>query len=46
MTKDLIGDMTQFTHINQKYALEMRLESGPTCAAGSVSRFPLCSHGG
>jgi hypothetical protein len=24
MTKALIGEITQFTHINQKYALEMR----------------------
>ena len=40
MTKDLIGDMTQFTHINQKYALEMRLESGPDLRRRFGLTFP------
>lgn len=40
MTKGLIGDMTQFTHINQKYALEMRLESVPDLCRRFGLTFP------
>ena len=40
MTKGLIGNMTQFTHINQMYALEMRLESVPDMCRRSGPTFP------
>jgi hypothetical protein len=40
MTKALIGDMTQFTQINQKYALEMRFESVPDWCQRFGLTFP------
>ena len=37
---DAWGDMTQFAHINQKYALEMRLESVPDLCRRFGLTFP------